>query len=125
MERRGEEGMMTRMVLFGFVTMLLGWPLLHPAWSAAAGNPTNGKILYETHCLACHGPQGRGDGPGGQALNPRPADLTMAGTQNKRDVQLLKIIENGRPASAMTGFKGRLSEHEMSDLVVYLRQLGK
>lgn len=112
--------------LFGLVSVLLGGLPLS-SWSAAGGNPTNGKTLFETHCLACHGPQGRGDGPGGKALNPRPADLTAAGTQNKRDVQLLKIIENGRPPSAMTGFKGRLSEHEheMGDLVAYLRQLGK
>ena len=116
---------MTRLVLFGFLAFLIGWPFLRPAWSATPGNPTNGKNLYETHCLACHGPQGRGDGPGGKALNPRPADLTAAGTQNKRDVQLLKIIENGRPPSAMTGFKGRLSEPQMGDLVAYLRQLGK
>ena len=116
---KGKEGMgRKRAMCVGSVTVLFGLlPLF--SWSAAAGNPKNGKTLYDQHCLACHGPQGKGAGPGGQALNLRPANLTTAGTQSKRDGQLVKIVENGRPASAMTGFKGRLSEQESTDLVAY------
>lgn len=36
----------------------------------------SGKILYERHCASCHGPEGRGDGPAAEALEPRPSDLT-------------------------------------------------
>ena len=37
----------------------------------------NGKGLYEENgCVACHGALGYGDGPAGQELNPKAADLT-------------------------------------------------
>ena len=35
---------------------------------AAAGDPAKGKALYEKYCVACHGPQGKGDGPAGRML---------------------------------------------------------
>jgi len=30
--------------------------------------------IYSTRCAVCHGSEGRGDGPGGAGLNPRPRD---------------------------------------------------
>ena len=39
--------------------------------------PIPGKTLYERYCAACHGPEGRGDGPAAEALQPRPPDLTQ------------------------------------------------
>ena len=35
-----------------------------------------GRDSYEFYCAACHGRDGRGDGPVGQALRVTPADLT-------------------------------------------------
>jgi mono/diheme cytochrome c family protein len=35
-----------------------------------------GEPLYERYCAACHGMEGRGDGPARTALVQRPADLT-------------------------------------------------
>ena len=35
-----------------------------------------GAPLFERHCSACHGREGRGDGPAAKALRERPADLT-------------------------------------------------
>src|SRR6266568_7059570 len=34
-----------------------------------------GEKLYVANCLTCHGPSGKGDGPGGAALEKKPADL--------------------------------------------------
>jgi mono/diheme cytochrome c family protein len=36
----------------------------------------SGRDFYERACASCHGMTGRGDGPEGAALDPRPADLT-------------------------------------------------
>ncbi|WP_375263881.1 c-type cytochrome [Palleronia sp.] len=35
-----------------------------------------GEEIYQARCAACHGPEGRGDGPLAQRLDRRPADLT-------------------------------------------------
>ncbi|SFG53344.1 Cytochrome C oxidase, cbb3-type, subunit III [Palleronia marisminoris] len=42
----------------------------------AATTPT-GEQVYQTQCAACHGAEGRGDGPLAQRLDRRPADLTQ------------------------------------------------
>ena len=36
----------------------------------------DGEVVYRRYCAACHGPEGRGDGPAAPALTPPPADLT-------------------------------------------------
>ena len=41
-----------------------------------------GPDLYRAHCAACHGLQGKGDGPVGAALKTKPADLTTLSKNN-------------------------------------------
>ncbi|HLP49244.1 MAG TPA: FTR1 family protein [Chitinophagales bacterium] len=38
-------------------------------------NLQNGKIVYSTECARCHGNNGRGDGPEGLALDPKPRNF--------------------------------------------------
>lgn len=47
-----------------------------PAPQESAPVPT-GQEIYEAQCAACHGAEGRGDGPLAQRLDRRPADLTQ------------------------------------------------
>lgn len=58
--------------------------LLPPA--ALGGPPTDelprGERLYRVHCLNCHGPQARGDGPMAQVLKKQPPDLTLITARN-------------------------------------------
>lgn len=35
------------------------------------------EIVYRRYCAACHGVEGRGDGPAAVALTPPPTDLTL------------------------------------------------
>ncbi len=37
------------------------------------GNLAQGRALYETYCLVCHGPQGKGDGPIAAKIPPPPS----------------------------------------------------
>ncbi len=39
-------------------------------------SPASGKQMFETHCAACHGLDGRGGGPAVAALKTPPPDLT-------------------------------------------------
>ncbi len=82
-----------------------------------------GRRIYETRCLDCHGPYGRGDGVRAPFLSPRPGNLVSAATSAKSDKDLLKIIANGRPRTAMPAWKGELSDEEQEAVLRYIRSL--
>ncbi len=83
-----------------------------------------GQGLYSTHCAACHGETGKGDGPVGLSLNPRPAALAQHATPGVHtDAQLFEWITNGFPASAMPAFKTTLSDTDRWNLVNFIRTL--
>ncbi len=42
-----------------------------------------GPDLYRAHCAACHGAEGKGNGPLAPALKTLPADLTVLSRNNK------------------------------------------
>lgn len=93
------------------------------AAAPAAPPPDAGRRLYEQHCLECHGPQGRGDGVKAAFLSPRPGNLISAATSAKSDKDLLKIIDQGRPRTAMPAWKDRLSDEEQREVLRYIRSL--
>ena len=41
-----------------------------------------GKVDYEFSCAACHGQNGKGDGPVSEELRTRPSDLTLITKKN-------------------------------------------
>jgi mono/diheme cytochrome c family protein len=90
---------------------------------AAGDEPRKGQPIYEKYCLLCHGPQGLGDGPQGQLMKPPAANLRSAQSKAKSDAELLKVIREGHPNSAMTKWAGTLSEEEMKQVLAYIRQL--
>ncbi len=53
--------------------------------------------LWQTRCGTCHGALGRGDGPSGRALDPRPRDFHDAAWQARVDDGHLRavIVEGG------------------------------
>jgi len=42
----------------------------------------DGREMFSAYCAACHGTEGRGDGPAAAALKRRPADLTQLARKN-------------------------------------------
>jgi copper transport protein len=89
-----------------------------------AGSLAQGKVLYEANCIACHGPQGKGDGPVGLTLNPRPADLSIHTEPGVHtDAMLYEWISDGYLNTAMPAFRNALSDEERWSLVNYIRTL--
>ena len=63
---------------------------LGPSHVEAAGGPAKGKAIYEKYCMACHGSQGKGDGPAGKMLKPPAANLTSA--ESIVEVKLIRML---------------------------------
>ena len=95
-----------------------------PAY-AEGDEATSFQLLYERFSVACHGPQGKGDGPMGSVLIPRATDLTSQKTRDKSDADLLKIIRDGSRNTVMPPYKHRLTPDELRGMVSYIRSLGQ
>lgn len=50
-----------------------------------------GTELYRSHCAACHGQDGRGQGPAARSLKTPPPDLTLIARHNKGVFPLERI----------------------------------
>lgn len=75
--------------------------------------PDRGAELFATHCASCHGPEGRGDGPAAVGLDPPAADLVGPRAEHLRGIPRRTIIEEGRPGTAMVGWKSILSPEDL------------
>jgi mono/diheme cytochrome c family protein len=81
-----------------------------------------GRAIFRERCVACHGNSGRGDGPAGATLDPKPADLVLHVPQHT-DGELYYMVSVGFPGSAMPEWRSVLSERQRWELVHYLRVL--
>ena len=108
----------------GFVFLLL--MLAYPGWGICQdnlGNPKIGRVLYEKHCMQCHGTNGAGDGPDTQFLTVKPANFHSLESRSKTDWDLMTIITFGAVLSPMHGWADRLTEEERWNVLRYIRLL--
>lgn len=87
-----------------------------------------GMETYATLCVSCHGPEGKGDGEAGEALDPKPANLAdgmMMGELS--DGYLYWRVSKGGVMepfnSVMPAWESTLSENERWQLISYIRTL--
>lgn len=114
--------MMKRMSLV--VLLCIGWGCSVLTGTQPGDTPlARGKAVYEQHCLACHGAQGKGDGY--PFLKPPPADLSAFATRSRTDAELLVTIRHGHPGTAMGAWKVALTEEESRHVLAYVRALQK
>jgi mono/diheme cytochrome c family protein len=79
-----------------------------------------GKELFQQNCVACHGVDGRGDGPDAAELNPKPTDFRLHMPLHT-DPQFYAFIHDGYAGSAMPKFGSAFSEDDIWNLVNFLR----
>jgi mono/diheme cytochrome c family protein len=101
---------------------------------AFAADAEAGKTLYMGNCMSCHGLTGKGDGPVGNALTPKPRDFSKGefafdadedGTKGT-DADLLKVIKGGAAAvggSPLMAPWGHLSDDDVANLIAFIRTL--
>jgi mono/diheme cytochrome c family protein len=55
-------------------------------------SPASGKQMYAAYCAACHGAEGKGNGPAAAALKTGPADLTTLAHRNGGNFPADRVI---------------------------------
>ena len=94
------------------------------------GDPSNGKTLYEEHCIKCHAEDGSGEGSGTGVTMSRereflvmPASISNPGfLASAPDEMIQRVIAVGRKSADMPAFgRDKLSESEIADVVAYVR----
>lgn len=99
-----------------------------PANYAGKTNPlsaeasTDGSKVFKTNCETCHGPLGHGDGPIGEALDPKPQNLAELQAVTTDDYLYWRISE-GKPGTSMPPWKNILSEEQVWQVIAYIRTL--
>ena len=74
-------------------------------WVSSPELVTYGHKFFKTNCAMCHGDEGKGDGPAGMALNPRPRNFVEGKwTQGEGIIAHFKVLQHGIPGSSMASF---------------------
>ena len=91
---------------------------------ASIADLERGRSYYVQLCVPCHGASGRGDGEWAYRMTPRPTDLTGPRAAGRPDEALRAAIVDGIAGTAMRGWKDRLSDPQIDQVVGYVRHLG-
>ncbi len=107
------------------ILTLPGAPVL-----AQEGDAERGEAVYVKRCIGCHGEEGDGEGAAEGRLNPPPRDFSLGLYKIKtttfdddipNDGDLVRMIREGMPGTAMPGWSDVLSGREIQDLVAYIK----
>ncbi|MEZ4286803.1 MAG: cytochrome c [Polyangiales bacterium] len=87
--------------------------------NAEAREKSVATMLFQTHCVQCHGGDGKGVGP----MLSAGVDFTSDAWQKSRtDEAIVAVISNGRPP--MPAFADKLNEAQMRSMVAFIRSFG-
>jgi len=108
--------------------------MVAPALAGETISAFEGQRLFVSHCMLCHGPDGKGNGPLAKNLGLNPVDMTRT-LRSRSDTILKKIIsgDGGQTISgrdrhniltdAMPNWGEVLTDSQIDALIAYLRYL--
>jgi cytochrome c oxidase cbb3-type subunit 3 len=127
----GIDPVVSRRIFLGMLGLLAGavtaYSLLRtpasPPPAAIAHDPllVQGREVFLARCASCHGESGRGDGPIARGLaGPPVGNLTDAQWKHGDSPdQVLAVVAQGVPNSAMAGWKSTLSDRALHAVTAY------
>jgi mono/diheme cytochrome c family protein len=92
-------------------------------WVPSEKMIAHGRQLFVQNCVMCHGNEGKGDGPAGASLNPKPRNF-VEGKWKKGGTRLglMGVLQTGLPPSSMASYK-HLPVKDRWSLVHYIRSI--
>ena len=106
---------MRKFIILTLAGLVLGvWVLGAPSVSRAQ----EGKKIFNMRCAACHGENGKGDGPLAKNFSPRPLDFALPGFwQGDADKKISDAVTKGKgPMPPMN-----LSPEEIKAVTAYMK----
>jgi len=98
-----------------------GRELRNPFKDAMPGAQARGQFVFQTFCIVCHGPAGKGDGPVAQRGFPPPPPLTAQHALGLADGQIFHILTYGQ--KNMPSYAAQLSRDDRWKVILYVRSL--
>ena len=98
------------------------------SYSPAMANPgylgqrkigASAETLYKRHCSVCHGDRGSGNSRAKKSLGKPPRDFSAATNLTRK--KMIFAVQDGKATTPMMGWKTRLTEKEIEDIVDYIR----
>lgn len=90
---------------------------------AASSGPHSDNNPYRIHCASCHGADGRGTAVLRQMLGANVIDLTSIEQAIKLvDIDLIALINDGRPKSGMPAFKTVLTPEQVTEIIQHMNE---
>lgn len=98
-------------------------PAAPAATTTSAPRVRDGAALYHHYCSVCHGEQGNGRSRAQHSLVPPPLDFTApAQAQRLTRDYMLAIVRDGKPGTAMVGWRTQLRDDEMQAIVDHVER---
>jgi high-affinity iron transporter len=87
-------------------------------------NLAEGKAIFDKSCASCHGATGRGDGPAGAALNPKPPAIgTVEHMRGVTPALTYRVLSVGIAGTPMAGYAATLTPEQRWNVVAYVNSL--
>ncbi len=118
---------MLALVAGGFIAFRMLREPVGPAPAQVARDPllSQGRLIYLARCVACHGNDGKGDGPlAGQLIGPPVGNLTdQEWKHGDRPARVVGVIAQGVPNTRMEGWSKVLDPPEVNAVAAYVYYL--
>jgi mono/diheme cytochrome c family protein len=115
---------MIGLLIIVFLAVVANLVFTTPSVRAAADDTEVGKATYQSLCISCHGESGKGDGPVGQYLTPKPADLAEEIGEHDNDY-IFKVIKEGGASvgksPTMPAWGAQLNDDQVRNVISYLK----